>query len=200
MGLVHGSAEVDEGALIDPSAFVWGLAQIRTGASIGAESVIGRGAYIGAGVLVGPRTKIQNYALVYEPAMVEEGVFIGPGAILTNDRNPRAIRPDGALKGVEDWEAVGVTVRRGASIGAGAICIAPVEIGSWALVGAGAVVTEDVAAYALVVGSPARRIAWVGPTGERLDPGVIAGEWVCPVTGERFEEVGAELRPLGAHA
>ena len=198
MGLVHGSAEVDEGALIDPSAFVWGLAQIRAGASIGPECVIGRGAYVGSGVQVGSRAKIQNYALVYEPAFVEEGVFIGPGAILTNDRLPRAIRPNGALKGADDWEAVGVTVRRGASIGAGAICVAPVEIGSWALVGAGAVVTDDVPAYALVVGSPARRIAWVGPAGERLATGGTAGEWVCPVTGERFEEVGAELRPLGA--
>lgn len=197
MGLVHGSAEVDEGALIDPSAFVWGLAQIRAGASIGAECVIGRGAYVGSGVQVGSRTKIQNYALVYESALIEEGVFIGPGAILTNDRVPRAIRPDGILKGASDWEPAGVTVRRGASIGAGAVCVAPVEIGSWAIVGAGAVVAENVAAYALVVGSPARRIAWVGPAGERLTPGAASGQWVCPVTGQRFEEAGAVLRPIG---
>lgn len=195
MGHIHGTAEVEASALVDSSAFIWGLAQVRAGASIGPESIIGRGAYIGTGVHVGARVKIQNYALVYEPAIVEDGAFIGPGAILTNDHHPRAITPDGALKLASDWTATGVVVREGASIGARAICIAPVTIGAWALVGAGSVVTRDVPDHALVVGSPARQVGWVGRTGMRL---AEAGDgcWTCPSTGETYEFSGSVLTPL----
>ena len=193
MGLIHDTAEVDAGALVDPSAFVWALAQVRNGASIGSECVIARGAYIGSGVVVGARSKIQNYALVYEPAQLAEGVFVGPGAILTNDRFPRAIRPDGALKAPADWQAVGVKVGRGASIGAGAICVAPAAIGDWAMVGAGSVVTGDLPAHALVVGSPAHQIGWVSRAGHRLAQDVDSGHWVCPESDERYLELPSGL-------
>ena len=186
MGLVHSTAEVDPTALVDPSAVVWGLAQVRGGATIGPEAIVGRGAYVGSGVAVGARVKIQNYALVYEPASVEEGAFIGPGAILTNDHHPRAVLPEGGLKSATDWRAVGVTVGRGASIGAGAICVAPVRIGAWALVGAGSVVTRDVPAHALVVGSPAWQVGWVGRAGHRLVQDTSAALWRCPVTDEAY--------------
>lgn len=195
--MIHESADVDHRARVDSSASVWGLAQIREGASIGAETIIGRGAYIGIGVHVGARAKIQNYALVYEPAVVGDGAFIGPGVILTNDHHPRAVSPDGALKAVADWEPVGVVVGEGASVGAGAICVAPVRIGAWALVGAGAVVTSDVPEYGLVVGTPARRVGWVGRTGHRLallEGGAI---WKCPKTGETYREVNNALTLLG---
>lgn len=195
MGHIHGTAEVEASALVDPTARVWGLAQVRAGASVGPEAIIGRGAYIGTGVRVGARVKIQNYALVYEPATVDDGAFIGPGAILTNDHHPRAITPEGALKAASDWTATGVVVRKGASIGAGAICIAPVTIGAWALVGAGSVVTQDVPDYALVVGSPARQVGWVGRTGMRLAE-VGNGRWRCPSTGETYELSGSVLAPL----
>ena len=195
VGHVHGSAEVEASALVDPSASVWGLAQIRAGASIGPETIVGRGAYIGTGVQVGARVKIQNYALVYEPATVGDGAFIGPGAILTNDQHPRAITPEGALKSASDWTATGVVVREGASVGAGAICIAPVTIGAWALVGAGSVVTRDVPDYALVVGSPARQVGWVGRTGMRLAE-VGTGRWTCPSTGETYQLSGSVLTQL----
>ena len=195
VGHIHGTAEVDASALVDPSASIWGLAQVRAGASVGAEAIIGRGAYIGTGVHVGSRVKIQNYALVYEPATVDDGAFIGPGVILTNDHHPRAVTPEGSLKSASDWTATGVVVRQGASIGAGAICIAPVTIGAWALVGAGSVVTRDVPDYALVVGSPARQVGWVGRTGMRLTD-VGNGRWTCPNTAETYELSGSVLTPL----
>jgi UDP-2-acetamido-3-amino-2,3-dideoxy-glucuronate N-acetyltransferase len=185
------AAEIASNAVVPDSALVWGLAQIRERAVIGEECVIGRGAYVGTGVSVGPRSKIQNYAQVYEPAVLEDGVFIGPMVVLTNDTYPRAVRPDGVRAGADDWTAVGVTVQRGASIGARSVCVAPVTIGRWALVGAGSVVIDDVPDFALVVGNPARRIGWVGRAGRRLEP---AGDhWRCPVTGASFVEEEGRL-------
>ena len=159
--MIEPSADVAPSAQVASSARVWHLAQVREDALIGEETIVGRGAYIGEGVVVGPRCKIQNYALVYEPASLAEGVFVGPAAVFTNDHCPRAINADGTLKSASDWEAVGVTVERGAAIGARAVCVAPVRIGAWASVGAGAVVTRDVAPYALVVGVPAAVLSFV---------------------------------------
>jgi len=187
------SADVSEAASIHDSANVWHLAQIREGACLEAGVVVGRGAYIGVGVRVGANSKIQNFALVYEPAVVGAGVFIGPAAVLTNDQRPRAVNPDGTLKSATDWEPVGVIVMEGASIGARAVCVAPVTIGSWSMVAAGAVVVTDVPDFALVVGVPARRIGWVGRSGSRL--GRVPGSndlWVCPVTSVKYREIGSE--------
>lgn len=196
MGVIHPTAEIDPGAIVDPTASVWGLAHIREGASVGPEVVIGRGAYVGPGVSIGGRAKIQNYALLYEPAVVEEGVFIGPGVILTNDRHPRAVRPDGAQKTAEDWEAVGVHVCQGASIGAGAVCVAPITVGAWALVAAGAVVTRDVPAHAAMMGAPAAQVGWVGRAGHLLQAG--GSTLKCPVTGDTYVVVDGSLQPQDA--
>ncbi|MBQ1157422.1 N-acetyltransferase [Streptomyces sp. A73] len=184
-------AQVSEQAVVGDGSTVWELAQVRENAELGAECVVGRGAYIGAGVRIGARCKLQNHALVYEPAVLGDGVFVGPAVVLTNDRAPRAVDPDGALKQAGDWEAVGVTVAEGASLGARSVCVAPVRIGRWAMVAAGAVVTADVPDFALVVGVPARRIGWVGRAGLRLRalPG-RPGEWECPRTGARYAEEG----------
>jgi acetyltransferase-like isoleucine patch superfamily enzyme len=136
---------------------------------------------------VGDNAKIQNHALVYEPAVLGRGVFVGPGAVLTNDQHPRAVTPDGHLKKASDWTTVGVVLEDGASIGARAVCVAPVRVGPWATVAAGAVVTKDVAAYALVAGVPARRIGWVGEAGVPLEPS-DGDDWRCPRTGRIYEE------------
>ena len=179
-------ADVSPLAVIGENARVWHLAQVREHAVLGEHCIVGRGAYIGTGVRIGARTKIQNYALVYEPAVIEDGVFIGPAVVLTNDEYPRAISPDGELKSAADWTAVGVTIRHGASIGARAVCVAPVEIGRWALVAAGSVVVKDVPDHALMAGVPARRIGWVGKAGRPLAPD--GDRLRCPVTGELYEE------------
>lgn len=166
---LHPSADVDETAEVGDRTLVWHLAQLREDTRVGADCVIGRGAYLGPGVLVGDRCKIQNHALVYEPAVLADGVFVGPAVVFTNDLNPRAVTPDGRLKGNDDWEMVGVTVEEGAAIGARSVCIAPVRIGAWAMVAAGAVVTKDVPPYALVAGVPARQVGWVDRSGQRVD-------------------------------
>src|SRR5699024_4429973 len=153
--MIVDSAEVDPTAQIGTEASVWQLAQVRENAVVGQGFIIGRGAYIGSGVHLGDNCKVQNYALIYEPAHLEDGVFIGPAAVLTTDPYPRAINSDGTRKSGADWEPVGVTLRRGASVGARAVCVAPVTIGAWATVAAGAVVTKDVPDHALVAGVPA---------------------------------------------
>jgi UDP-2-acetamido-3-amino-2,3-dideoxy-glucuronate N-acetyltransferase len=196
---VHETADIDSGVLIGASARIWHYAQVRGGANIGEGCIIGRGAYVGNGVHVGQNSKIQNYALVYEPAFIEEGVFIGPSAVLTNDLFPRAVTPKLALKDGSDWDAVGVTVRQGASIGARAVCIAPIVIGKWAMVAAGAVVTKDVPDFALVVGVPAKQTGWVGKQGQPLDV-VEAGIFSCPVDGTRYRLISPntleEITPI----
>lgn len=190
---VHATADVASSARIAPTARVWHYAQVREDAQVGENVIVGRGAYVGTGVEVGDNCKIQNYALVYEPAKLANGVFIGPAVVLTNDHFPRAITADGSLKSADDWHPVGVTIGEGASIGASATCVAPLTIGRWALVGSGAVVVKDVPDFALVVGSPARRVGWVGKAGVPLTS-TEAGRWVCPQSGELYIEIDGELR------
>ena len=184
---VQATADVDERATLGPGTTVWHLAQIRENARLGSGCVVGRGAYVGPGVIIGNNVKLQNHALVYEPARLEDGVFVGPAAVLTNDVHPRSVDPAGQLKRSGDWDASGVVVREGASLGAHAVVVAGHTVGRWALVAAGAVVTRDVPDYALVAGVPARQIGWVGRAGERLIPDG-PGRWRCPCTNERYHE------------
>jgi len=190
---VHDSAEVAADAVIGRGTSVWQYVHVREGVVIGSECVIGRGVYVGPGVQIGDRTKIQNSALIYDPAIIGSGVFIGPAVTLTNDLYPRAVDPDGSLKRADGWTADGVTVGDGAAVGAASVVLAGVTIGEWALVGAGSTVIRDVPAYALVVGSPARRVGWVGRTGERLLP-LPDGQWQCAATGDTFEDLGESIR------
>jgi acetyltransferase-like isoleucine patch superfamily enzyme len=186
------NASVSDGATISENASVWDFAQVREGAVVGENSIVGSYAYIDANVKIGKNCKIQNRALIYDPAVIHDGVFIGPGAILTNDKNPRSILGSGEVKSPKDWDKVGVEVLQGAAIGSGAICVAPVKIGKWALVGAGAVVTKDVKDYALVVGNPARQVGWVGKAGKRLE--TLDGQhFNCPIFGTEYELINESL-------
>ncbi|MFJ4207182.1 acyltransferase [Paenarthrobacter sp. NPDC089675] len=194
--VVAESADVSDEAVIGDGSKIWHLAQVREKAELGENCIVGRGAYVGTGVKMGDNCKVQNYALVYEPAELEAGVFIGPAVVLTNDTYPRAVSPDGSLKSAHDWEPVGVTIREGASIGARAVCVAPVTIGRWATVAAGAVVAKDVPDFALMVGVPAKRHGWVGKAGFPLQR---SGEhWVCPETGATYVEQNETLREVEA--
>lgn len=192
MRRIESTADVDPSASLGRDVRVWHLAQIREDAVVGDETTVGRGAYVGPGVTVGTRCKLQNYALVYEPAVLDDGVFVGPEVVLTNDLYPRAVNVDGSLKSGDDWQAVGVRIRTGAAIGARSVCVAPVTVGRWATVAAGSVVIRDVPDFALVAGTPARRIGWVGRAGRPLEA-LADGGWACPVTGERYVESGDGL-------
>lgn len=181
------TAEVDDRATVGDGTKVWHLGVVREDAMIGANCSIARGAYVGPGVRLGDNVKLQMYSLVYEPSVLADGVFIGPHAVLTNDLNPRAVTVDGRLKSAADWTEVAVHIGEGAAIGARAVCVAPVRIGRWALVAAGAVVTANVPDFALVMGVPARQVGWVGRAGKRLTA-KGGGEFVCPETGARYVE------------
>lgn len=187
MPRIHPTADIAASVQLGEGVAIWDYAKIREDCVLGDNVIIGRGVYVGNGVHIGSNCKIQNLALVYEPAILEAGVFIGPSVVLTNDEYPRAVNPDGSQKDSGDWQATGVIVRKGASIGAGSVLVAPVEIGAWALVAAGSTVVKNVPAFALVAGTPAKRIRWVGKSGVPL---LIegAGYFICPKTGARYLE------------
>ncbi len=178
---IHPSADVSPRAHLGAGTKVWNRAQVREDAVVGENVIIGKDAYIDFAVEVGDNCKIQNSALVYHPARLEAGVFIGPQACLTNDLFPRAINPNGSQKSASEWEARQTTVRYGASIGAGAIIIAGRTIGRFAMVAAGAVVTRDVPDHGLVMGVPARLVGYVCACGVPLRD-TAAGQ-VCPACG-----------------
>ena len=155
---IHDSAFVEEGAELGRNVKIWHNAHVRTGARVGDNSTVGKNAFVDVGVTVGRACKIQNNALLYQGSRLEDGVFIGPGAILTNDLYPRSAFPSGEPKTGGDWDLGNVVIDTGASLGAGSIVIAGVHVGAWAVVGAGAVVTRDVHAHTLVLGVPARAV------------------------------------------
>jgi acetyltransferase-like isoleucine patch superfamily enzyme len=165
---IHPTADVADSAEIGPGTSIWNHAQVREDARIGGRCSVGTGAYIDFGVELGDRCKLQNGVFVYHGYTLEAGVFLGPGAMLLNDLRPRAINPDGTLKGAEDWTVAQGRVRMGAAVGGGAVLLPGVTVGCWALVGAGAVVTRDVADHALVYGNPAREAGFVCFCGRRL--------------------------------
>jgi len=185
---IHPSADVSERAAIGEGTAIWQQSQVREGANIGSRCVIGKCVYIGADVVIGNSCKIENHASLHEGIELEDGVFIGPHVVLTNDRLPRAINPDGSLKSAEDWVMGRIRICYGAAVGASSVVLPDVTIGRFALVGAGSVVTRDVPPHGLVIGNPARLIGYVCRTGHRLRQ-EQDGVWRCPVCGERVDEV-----------
>jgi acetyltransferase-like isoleucine patch superfamily enzyme len=167
---IHPSAEVSEQAQIGEGTSIWHQCQVREGARIGRNCILSKGVYIDANVELGNNVKVQNYVSIYDGVTIEDGVFCGPHCVFTNDKQPRAINPDGELKRSDDWALGETRVKNGASIGANAVIVCGVTIGAWAMVGAGSVVTQDVPDHGLVWGNPARLRGFVCPCGERLSP------------------------------
>jgi UDP-2-acetamido-3-amino-2,3-dideoxy-glucuronate N-acetyltransferase len=167
---IHATAEVSPKAQIGAGCRIWHYVQIREGAVLGENCIVGKDVYIDFDVKVGNNVKIQNGSYLYHGLTVADGVFIGPRVVFTNDTYPRAISPDGTLKGNDDWDVGPITIGYGASIGTGAIIIPNVSVGKFALVAAGAVVTRSVPDHGLVVGIPARLVGYVCKCGKRMEP------------------------------
>ena len=174
----HISAVIDEGAQIGDGTNIWHFTHIMPDAVIGENCNIGQNVFIDNGVVIGNGVKIQNNVSVYNGVVSEDDVFIGPSVVFTNVINPRS-----AIERKNEFKKT--IVRKAASIGANATIICGNEIGHYAMIGAGAVVTKDVKPYALVVGNPAKQIGWVSEYGLRL---VFEerGNAVCEATGERY--------------
>ena len=149
---IEETAIVEAGASLGEGTRVWHHAHIREGAVVGRDCSLAKNVFIDAGVQIGDRVKIQNNVSVYAGVTLADDVFVGPSAVFTNDRHPRS-------HGIA-WDVAPTLVRRGASIGANATVVCPIDIGEWAMVGAGAVVTRDVLAHQLVLGNPARPAGW----------------------------------------
>ncbi|MFN8524216.1 MAG: acyltransferase [Chloroflexota bacterium] len=182
---IHPTADVAESASLGEGTAIWNYSKVANGASLGRNCKVGSGAYIDVDVEIGDNCKIHNRVLVHEGAVIESGVFLGPGTVITNDMWPRAITPDGELKSGNDWEVGPVRVCYGASVGAGSIILPNVTIGRFALVGAGSVVTRDVPDYALVVGHPARQVGWACECGHKL--AAEQATWRCPACNRVYD-------------
>jgi UDP-2-acetamido-3-amino-2,3-dideoxy-glucuronate N-acetyltransferase len=183
----HDSAIVDAGAQIGEGTRIWHFAHVCAGARIGARCSLGQGVYVGNDVLIGDNVKIQNNVSVYDAVTLEDDVFCGPSMVFTNVFNPRSAVPRKA-------EYRRTLIKRGATLGANCTIVCGTTVGEYAFVGAGAVVSRDVPAFALVVGVPARRIGWMSRHGERLAlPASGTGEAACPATGEIYRLQGEHL-------
>lgn len=183
--LIHESAFIDDPVTIGSGCKIWHFVHVLPHCNLGEDTIVSQNVMIGPKVCVGRNCSIQNNVSLYEGVELEDDVFCGPSCVFTNVLNPRAF-----VSRKSEFQKT--HVRRGASIGANATIVCGHTIGAYALVGAGAVVTRDVQDYALVVGSPARRVAWVSRVGETLD-----SDLVCPATGERYEvDATGLLHPL----
>lgn len=173
---VHPSAIIDDGARLGQGARIWHFVHVMGGARIGRETSLGQNTFVGGTATIGERVKVQNNVSIYDGVTIEDDAFIGPSVVFTNVIRPRAF--------VDQKSAyVATRVGRGATLGAGSIVVCGNDIGDYAMVGAGAVITREVPAHALMVGNPARRVGWVSRVGQRLADEVHP---VCPRTGEVY--------------
>jgi UDP-2-acetamido-3-amino-2,3-dideoxy-glucuronate N-acetyltransferase len=177
---IHPTAIVDAGARVGPGTRIWHWTHVSAGAVIGRDCSLGQNVFVGNRVVIGDKVKIQNNVSLYDEVTLEDGVFCGPSSVFTNVVNPRA-----EIERKSEYRATRVC--RGATIGANATIVCGHQLGEYCFVGAGAVVTRDVPAYALMVGVPARRVGWMSAAGHRL-----GGDLTCPATGRRYRQIGPD--------
>ena len=185
---IHPSAIVDEGAQLGEGTKVWHWVHVSAGARIGRRCVLGQNVFIGNDVVIGDNVRIQNNVSVYDAVTLEDDVFCGPSMVFTNVYTPRS-----HVSRKSDYRRT--LVKRGASIGANATVVCGYSIGEYAFIGAGAVVTGDVAPYALMVGVPARRIGWMCQCGERLPE--ASGTVECKTCNQRYRLHAERCEALG---
>ena len=181
----HDSAIIDEGASIGENCKIWHFSHIMKDAVLGQNCNVGQNVFIASQVIIGNNVKIQNNVSLYSGVTCEDDVFLGPSMVFTNILNPRSqiTRRD---------QYISTTVKKGASIGANSTIICGITIGSYAMIGAGAVVTKDVKNFALMVGNPSKQIGWVSEYGQTLELD-INGFAICPESGEKYQLEYGEL-------
>lgn len=179
---VHETACIDQPCEIGAGTKIWHFSHVMKGARIGEGCILGQNVYIASGVVIGNNVKIQNNVSVYTGVIVEDDVFLGPSCVLTNVSNPRS-----QIVRHELYEKT--ILRRGATVGANATIVCGTVLGRYCFISAGAVVTKDVADYALMVGVPARRASWVSRHGQRLGNPDADGIMTCPESGFRYREI-----------
>lgn len=186
--IIHPTAVIDPGAIVGAGTRIWHFCHLMPGALLGENCVVGQNVFIDNNTRIGNRVRIQNNVSVYNGVELEEEVFVGPSVVFTNVINPRSF-----IERKHEFRST--RVRTGATIGANATIICGVEIGAFALVGAGAVVTRSVPAYALVTGNPARQTGWVSKAGHtlRFDE---QGRAQCPQTGETYKLADNQISPI----
>ncbi len=178
---MHASAIVDEGAQIGDGTKVWHFAHVMSGADVGRNVSLGQNVFVADHVSIGDGCKVQNNVSIYEGVVLEDFVFCGPSMVFTNVRNPRAAHPTPNTAYRE------TRVKHGATIGANATIVCGITVGEWAFIAAGATVTKDVPAYALMAGVPARRIGWACECGQALARD--AGVGSCDACDRHYREV-----------
>ena len=184
------TAIVDEGATIGEETRIWHWSHICSKAVIGKRCSLGQNTYVGNNVFIGNNVKIQNNVSIYDEVILEDFVFCGPSMVFTNVYNPRS-----HIERKSEYKKT--IVRKGATLGANSTIICGVEIGSYAFIGAGALVNKNVKAFALMVGNPARQIGWMSEFGERLDlPLIGSGSWKCPRTGDQYLLINSEVSKI----
>ena len=191
---------LSENEAIGAGTRIWAFAHVMDGAAVGTDCNIGEGVFVESGAVVGDRVTLKNQVLVWNGVTLEDEVFVGPGVLFTNDARPRSSRMPAVrdrYERDENW-LLTTLVKRGASIGAGAVILPGVVIGSYAMVGAGAVVTRDVTAHRLIMGNPARPVGWVCVCGSRLKECDTSLEVVCSDCRTRFRIDSDELHNLPA--
>ena len=187
---VHETAVVDNGAAIGAGTKIWHFVHVSGESVIGAGCTLGQNVYVANQVKIGDGVKIQNNVSVFEGVTLDDNVFCGPSMVFTNVINPRS-----AIERKNEF--LPTRVHRGATFGANCTIVCGVTIGMCAFIGAGAVVTKDVAPYALVVGNPGRQIGWMSAAGERLDlPLECSGKSTCAETGVEYELTDGVMREV----